>query len=90
MQDNQNTQDQNQVQKKTEAEFIEQMKNLLQEVNILTEDLKQVKDDAKEAGYDQALLAKVAKALADAKVDDVLEKNDKFQAMVDKYDQATD
>ena len=90
MQDNQNTQDQNQVQKKTEAEFIEQMKNLLQEVNILTEDLKQIKDDAKDAGYDQALLAKVAKALADAKVDDVLEKNDKFQAMVDKYDQATD
>ena len=55
-----------------------------------TDAFKQIKDDAKDAGYDQALLAKVAKALADAKVNDVLEKNDKFQAMVDKYDQATD
>ena len=38
------------------------------------ENVAELKAEAKEAGFDATLLAKIAKAMAENKVDDVLEK----------------
>ena len=79
-----NTQDQNEVQKKSEVEFIEQMINILREVDLLNSDLKEIKDEAKERGYDPALLVKVAKATLEAKSEEIIAKNNAFEALVSK------
>lgn len=79
-----NTQDQNEVQKKSEVDFIEQMINILREVDLLNSDLKEIKDEAKERGYDPALLVKVAKATLEAKTEEIIAKNNAFEALVDK------
>ena len=50
----------------------------------ITENVKQLKEDAKEAGYDAALLAKVAKSLAESKVEDILSKNQEFADMIEE------
>ena len=63
--------------KKTKAELVEAMKRLFIEIDSL-------KEDAKERGMPAALMAKVAKLQASMKVDDVLEKNAEFEALVDE------
>ena len=79
-----NTQDQNQVPKKTEAEFVEMMKAQFYEIESINENISDLKERAKAAGYDAPLLAKAAKALSERKADDIIDKNDKFAALVDK------
>lgn len=54
--------------KPTEADFVKKMEALYCEINILQEDIAQLKADAKDAGYKQAKLAKIAKLRADCKV----------------------
>ena len=83
---NQNTQDQNEVPKKTDVQFIKQLQSIYREIGTLEEDLKAVKDDIKDAGYNPALLGKVAKALVDYKADEIIQKNDLFAQLVDKVD----
>ena len=70
--------------KKTKAQFVEMLQREFNEVLLINENIKQLKEDAKEAGYDAALLAKVAKSLAESKVQDILEKNQEFADMVDE------
>ena len=89
MQENQtteNTQDANNVPKKTESQIVESMKALYIEQNILDEDIKALKDEAKSVGYNAALLACVAKAMANSKTNDILEKNELFAKIVDKIE----
>lgn len=74
----------NEVQKKTKAQFVEMLQREFTEILTITENIKELKEDAKEAGYDAALLAKVAKSLAESKVDDILSKNQEFADMVDE------
>ena len=74
----------NEVQKKTKAQFVEMLQREFTEIMTITENVKQLKEDAKEAGYDAALLAKVAKSLAESKVQDILEKNQEFADMVEE------
>lgn len=74
----------NEVQKKTKAQFVEVLQREFNEVLLINENIKQLKEDAKEAGYDAALLAKVAKSLAESKVQDILEKNQEFSDMVEE------
>lgn len=81
-----NTQDPNQVQGKTDLQFIEQMQNVYREIGTLEEDLKQIKDDAKERGYDPALLSKVAKATVNYKAQDIIDKNTEFATLVYKVE----
>lgn len=81
-----NTQDQNQVPGKTEVQFIKQMISKMNEIALLNEDLKEIKDEAKDRGFDAALLAKVAKAESDRKTDEILEKNELFEKLVQKVD----
>ena len=70
--------------KKTKAELVEAMKRLFIEIDSITEEIDSLKEEAKERGMSAALMAKVAKLQASMKVDDVLEKNAEFEALVDE------
>ena len=69
---------------KTKAEYVQLMKRELTEVESIMENVAELKAEAKEAGFDATLLAKIAKAMAENKVDDVLEKNEVFASLVDE------
>lgn len=62
--------------KVSEEELITEMENQFVQINGFMEIIKDLKSDAKEAGYDGALLAKVAKARADDKVAELREKTE--------------
>ena len=70
--------------KKTKADFVEMLQREFTEIMTITENVKQLKEDAKEAGYDAALLARVAKSLAESKVEDILSKNQEFADMIEE------
>lgn len=58
-------------------EFINQAVKILTQVDSLNEELKYLKDDAKESGLDVASLVAVAKAVVSNKIDELLEKSEK-------------
>ena len=70
--------------KKTKAELVQMLMREFTEILTITENIKELKENAKEAGYDATLLAKVAKSLAESKVDDILSKNQEFADMVEE------
>lgn len=70
--------------KRTVPEMVEAMKRLFIEIDSITEEIDSLKEEAKERGMPAALMAKVAKLQASMKVDDVLEKNAEFEALVDE------
>lgn len=74
----------NEIPKKTKAEIVEAMKRLYVEIQSITFDLTTLKDEAKERGMDAALMAKVAKALADEKLEDILDKNTSFEELAEE------
>lgn len=81
---NENEVNENTAPKKTKAELVEAMKRLYVEIQSITEDLTALKDEAKERGMDAALMAKVAKAQADSKLDDILIKNTAFEELAEE------
>lgn len=72
------------VKKKTKAEFVQAMKREFIEVESIMENVSELKGQAKEAGYDATLLAKIAKSMAENRVDEVLEKNEIFANLVEE------
>lgn len=60
----------------TQVEVINKMVKVFDEISYLQEDLKTIKANAKEAGMDPTMLAKVAKAISDSKVDELKEKSE--------------
>ena len=74
----------NQEVKKTKAELVEAMKREFCEVESIMENVAELKGQAKEAGYDATLLAKIAKSMAENRVDEVLEKNEIFATLVEE------
>ncbi len=72
------------VKKKTKAEFVQAMKREFCEVESIMENVAELKAQAKEAGYDATLLAKIAKSMAENRVDEVLEKNEIFATLVEE------
>ena len=72
------------TQKRTKVELVDAMQRLYTEISSLTEEIDEIKAEAKERGFPAALMAKVAKLRADMKVDEVLEKNAEFEALVDE------
>ena len=70
--------------KKTKAELVEAMKREFCEVESIMENVAELKAQAKEAGYDATLLAKIAKSMAENRVDEVLEKNEIFATLVEE------
>ena len=74
----------NEVSKKTKAEYVEAMKRLYVEIQSVTEDITAIKDEIKERGMDATMLARVAKAQAEMKLDDILDKNTAFELLVEE------
>lgn len=74
----------NEIPKKTKAEYVEAMKRLYVEIQSITEDITAVKDEIKERGMDATMLARVAKAQAEMKLDDILDKNTAFELLVEE------
>jgi uncharacterized protein (UPF0335 family) len=70
--------------KRTKVEFVEAMKKLYTEIQSITEEIDSIKEEAKTRGMPATLMAKVAKLQADMKVDDVLDKNEEFAALVEE------
>lgn len=70
--------------KRTKVELVEAMKKLYTEIQSITEEIDSIKEEAKTRGMPATLMAKVAKLQADMKVDDVLDKNEEFAALVEE------
>lgn len=70
--------------KRTQEEYVEAMTREYNEISSINENLKELKEQAKDQGFDAALLAKVAKAVSDAKVAEAIEKAEAFIQMVEK------
>jgi transcriptional/translational regulatory protein YebC/TACO1 len=64
--------------------FINEAVKLLTEIDSLSEALKNLKAEAKTAELDVATLSAVAKAIVQAKCDEVIEKN---QAVIDAIEE---
>ena len=69
--------------KRTVPEMVEAMKRLYIEIQSITEEIDAIKTEAKERGFNATLMAKVSKAMADSKTDDILDKNDEFASLVE-------
>lgn len=74
----------NQEVKKTKVELVDAMQKLYTEISSLTEQIDEIKVEAKERDMPAALMAKVAQLRANAKVDSVLEKNAEFEELVNE------
>jgi len=72
------------TQKRTKVELVDAMQRLYTEISSLTEEIDEIKAESKERGFPAALMAKVAKLRADMKVDEVLDKNEEFAALVEE------
>lgn len=72
------------VQKRTKVELVDAMQKLYTEISSLTEQIDEIKAEAKERDMPAALMAKVAQLRANAKVDSVLEKNAEFEELVNE------
>lgn len=70
--------------KRTKVELVDAMQKLYTEISSLTEQIDEIKAEAKERDMPAALMAKVAQLRANAKVDSVLEKNAEFEELVNE------
>ena len=67
-----------QVVKKTKEEFVKLMQREFTEIESIMENVKELKEQAKAAGYDATMLAKLAKTMSESKTDEVIEKSQAF------------
>lgn len=68
----------------TTKDVIQELVPIYTEIETLLSDAKEILDAAKEQGLDQAMIAKVAKAQAQMKLEDVREKTDKLLKFIDE------
>ncbi len=66
-----------------EKDAIEKLVKAFTQEDSLKEDIKGIKDEIKEAGFDVGVLSSVAKAMVKNKVDEMLEKNEAIAAAVE-------
>jgi uncharacterized protein (UPF0335 family) len=69
---------------KTKAEYVEMLKREFYEIESIMENVSEIKAEIKEAGFDATLLAKISKAMAENKADEIIQKNEDFAAGVDE------
>lgn len=69
---------------KTKAEYVEMLKREFYEIESIMENVSEIKAEMKESGFDATLLVKVAKALAESRADEVIEKNEIFADTVEE------
>ena len=69
---------------KTKEELVRAMQREFTEIDSIMENIKELKAQAKESGHDATVLAKLAKSLAEAKTDDIIEKNQLFMDLAEE------
>ncbi len=69
---------------KTKAEYVEMLKREFYEIESISENISEIKSEIKEAGFDATLLAKISKAMAENKADEIIDKNSEFARTVDE------
>lgn len=69
---------------KTKAEYVEMLKREFYEIESIMENVAEIKAEIKEAGFDATLLAKISKAMAENKADEIIDKNSEFARTVDE------
>lgn len=67
----------------TANSIIDKLVPIYTEIETLTEDAKEILKDAKEAGLDSAMIAKVAKAKAGSKLGELEEKTGKLLDLIE-------
>ena len=67
----------------TNNDVIEKLIPIYTEIDLLTQDVKQVLAEAKEVGLDAPALAKVAKAKVQQKLEELKEKTDALSDLID-------
>lgn len=67
----------------TQKEYIAKLVKLYNEEESLKEQIKEVKDDIKEAEFDPAILSAVAKAIVKNNVDELSTKSEDILAAID-------
>lgn len=72
------------VKMRTKVELVEAMQKLYTEISSLTEEIDEIKAEAKDRDMPAALMAKVAALRANSKVDSVLEKNAELEELVNE------
>ena len=72
------------VQKRTKVELVEAMQKIYTEISSLTEEIDEIKAEAKDRDMPAALMAKVAQLRSSNKIDSVLEKNAELESLVDE------
>ena len=72
------------VKKRTKVELVEAMQKLYTEISSLTEEIDEIKAEAKDRDMPAALMAKVAQLRSANKIDSVLEKNAELESLVDE------
>lgn len=72
------------VKKRTKVELVEVMQKIYTEISSLTEEIDEIKAEAKDRDMPAALMAKVAALRANSKVDSVLEKNAELEELVNE------
>jgi|JI10StandDraft_1071094.scaffolds.fasta_scaffold704805_2 uncharacterized protein (UPF0335 family) len=73
----------------TNIEVIDKLVPIYTEIDLLTQDAKQILADAKEAGLDAPALSKVAKAKVQQKLEDLKEKTDALSDLIDSVQSQT-
>lgn len=69
----------------TTKAFINQAINILTEIDALNEQLKMLKEQGKEQGFDVPFLVNIAKAEVQGKLDELLEKTVKQEQAIEDY-----
>ena len=69
---------------KTKAEYVEMLKREFYQIESIMETVSEIKGQAKDAGFDATLLAKIAKAMVENKADEIIDKNNEFARCIDE------
>ena len=67
----------------TEKDYIAKLTNLFMQEESISEEVKELKTEIKDAGFDAANLAAVAKAIVKNKVDDLREKSEAVVRLIE-------
>ena len=68
----------------SQKDIVSRLVRLYSEQDSLNEQIKEVKDEAKAIGYKQGLLARVAKAMANAKASELLAQSEEIQEIIEE------
>lgn len=68
----------------SQKDIVNKLVRLYSEQDSISEQVKEVKSDAKKIGYKPALLARVAKAMANAKASELLAQSEEIQEIIEE------